>query len=256
VPQGISADLIASQDGFSRSELDQYALESHRKAAKAQQAGYFRSLFALVKGEDGAPLLTEEDHIRPDATLAALEQLPPAFAKLGDELASQGIIGADKPIPRVTPVHTAGTSSGIADGASALLIANGAFVKEFNLKPRARIIGTHAEGSDPVSMLRGPSGCCLQLLKSCGMSVQDVDLWEINEAFAVVPLETIRKLAIDPARVNIMGGAIAKGHPLGATGAILLASLITELERENRSIGCVTLCVAGGQSVATLVERC
>jgi acetyl-CoA C-acetyltransferase len=256
VPQGISADFIATNEGISRNELDRFALASHKKAAKAQEEGYFQSSFSFVRGEDGTPLLTEENHIRADASLAALENLPPAFAQLGEELSARGILGPNTAIPKVAHVHTAGTSSGIADGASALLIANGDFAKEFNLKPRARILGSHSRGSDPISMLTGPADCCAELLKSCGMSVDDVDLWEINEAFAVVPIQTIGRLGIAPEQVNIKGGAIARGHPLGATGAILLTSLITELEKENLSVGCVVLCIAGGQSVATLVERC
>jgi len=255
VPQGISADFIATNEGISRSELDQFALNSQRKATKARDEKYFQSSYALVESH-GGPLLTEEDHIRPDATLSALSELPPAFAKLGEELTLQGIIGENKPISHVTHLHTAGTSSGIADGAAALLIAGDSFVEKFNVKPRAKILATCARGSDPIAMLLGPSGCCTELLSKCGMSVQDVDLWEINEAFAVVPIETIRRLKIDPARVNIKGGAIARGHPLGATGAILLTSLIAELEKEDLSVGCVVLCVAGGQSVGILVQRC
>ena len=256
VPQGISADLIATQDGISRGELDQFALDSHRKATKAHDAGYFQSSYSLVRDESGSPLLTEEDHVRSDATLSALSELPPAFAKLGEELTIQGVIGDNKVISQVVHMHTAGTSSGIADGAGILLIGSGSIVEQLNARPRARILGTRSRGSDPISMLRGPADCCAELLRSCGMSVKDVDLWEINEAFAVVPIQTMRRLNIPPERVNIRGGAIARGHPLGATGAILLTALLTELEKENLSIGCAVLCVAGGQSVATLIQRC
>jgi acetyl-CoA C-acetyltransferase len=256
VPQGICADFIASSESIDRSTLDEFALESQKRATRASQEKYFHSLYSYVKGSDGQALLNDEDHIRPDASLAALGALPAAFAGLGEQLTQLGVIGGDRPLSNITYRHTAGNSSGIADGAGALLIAGNGFVRKFNLKPRARIIGTRASGSDPITMLSGPADCCEQLLKAQGMTVKDVDLWEINEAFAVVPLQTIRKLGISPEQVNIKGGSIARGHPLGATGAILLASMVLELEKENKSTGCVVLCVAGGQSVATLVERC
>lgn len=256
VPQGISADFIATSEGIPRSELEQFALASHRKASKARKEGYFKPAFAYVRGTDGEPLLSEEDHIRDDASLASMEKLPLAFDQVFQHLCHQGVISDDSPLKGSVHVHTAATSSGIADGAGVLLLASGSLVKELNLKPRARIVATRSRGSDPISMLTGPADCCTDLLKSRGMTVKDVDLWEINEAFAVVPLQTIRRLTISSDKVNIAGGAIARGHPLGATGAILLTSLITELEREDLSVGCVVLCVAGGQSVATLIERC
>lgn len=256
VPQGICADYVASLENVSRDELDLFAFESHKKATAAQHEGFFRPSFAFVKNQEGIPLLTEEDHIRTDASLNALQQLNPAFTKLAEELSALGIIGDGKPIPNVQPVHTAGSSSGIADGASSVLLAGGEVVKKLNLKPRAKILGTRSRGSDPIAMLTGPADCCADLLASCGMTVKDVDLWEINEAFAVVPIQTMRRLGISPERVNIKGGSIARGHPLGATGAILLTSVISELEQKDLSIGCAVLCVAGGQSVATLVQRC
>lgn len=255
VPQGISADFIAATDNFSREELDQFALSSHIKAHAAAKKNYFDSAFAFVKDENGSPLLTRDDHIRPDASIEGLSQLKPAFAALEDQLTSDGLIGEGKEISRVSPVHTAGNSSGIADGAAAVLIGNDDFVARTGAKPRARIVGISTRGSDPISMLTGPSACCNHILKSCGMSAKDIDLWEINEAFAVVPIHAIHRLDIDPARVNINGGAIALGHPLGATGSILLVSLITALEKEDKNIGCVTLCVAGGQSIAAVIER-
>lgn len=256
VPQGICADFLATREGLQRNDLDSYALESHRKAAAAREQGYFQPLYSFVEGPDSRPLLLDEDHIRDDASLEKLSMLPPAFSTLGAELEAQGIIGAGRPISALQYLHTAGTASGIADGAGALLIASGRFAADCGASPRARVLGTCARGSDPIAMLTGPAGCCEELLRSCRMSVRDVDLWEINEAFAVVPLETMRRLQIDPARVNIKGGSIARGHPLGATGAILLACLAAELEKEDRAVGCAVLCVAGGQSVATLIERC
>lgn len=256
VPQGISADFIATQEGVSRAQLDEFALDSQRKAVAGRAKGYFQSSYAFVKGEDGKPLLAEENHIRDDANLAALGALSPAFAPLGAALTARGIIGDNTALPGIIHAHTAGTASGIADGAGVLLVAGNSVIEKFALKPRAQIIGTKARGSDPITMLTGPTDCCLELLESCGMTVQDVDLWEINEAFAIVPMQTMRRLKISPDRVNIAGGSIARGHPLGATGAILLTSLIAELEREDKNVGCAVLCVAGGQSVATLVRRC
>ncbi len=255
VPQGISADFIAATDGFSRHELDEFSLSSHRNAAAAAEKNYFQSAYALVKDESGTALLTRDDHIRPDASLEGLSQLKPAFAALEEELTRAGVIGEGKTISKVRPFHTAGNSSGIADGASAVLIANEDFIAQARIKPRARIVKIVARGSDPIVMLNGPAACCSEVLDNCGMSPKDIDLWEINEAFAVVPLQTMRQLNLDPGRVNINGGAIALGHPLGATGSILLVSLITALEKEDKSVGCVTLCVAGGQSISAVVER-
>ncbi len=255
VPQGISADFIAATDGFTRQELDEFSLSSHRKAHAAAQKNYFQSAYALVKDESGNPYLMRDDHIRPDTSLESLGQLKPAFAALEEELTAAGLIGNGKEISRVLPVHTAGNSSGIADGAACVLIANEDFIDKSGAKPRACIVSIVARGSDPIAMLTGPSSCCNQALKVCGMDPKDIDLWEINEAFAVVPIQTMRRLNLDPDRVNVNGGAIALGHPLGATGAILLVSMITALEKEDKNIGCVTLCVAGGQSIAAVIER-
>lgn len=255
LPQGISADFIAATDGFTREELDRFSLTSHQKAHAAAQKNYFESAYALVRDEAGKPFLTGDDHIRPDTSMEGLSQLKPAFAALEEEMTAAGLIGEGKTLSKVAPYHTAGNSSGIADGASAVLLANDDFISKSGAKPRARIVKIVTRGSDPVVMLNGPGPCCSQVLKDCGMSAKDIDLWEINEAFAVVPLQTIRLLNLDPARVNINGGAIALGHPLGATGSILLVSLITALEKEDKSVGCVTLCVAGGQSIAAIVER-
>lgn len=255
VPQGISADFIAASNGFTREELDEFSLHSHQKAYAAAQKHYFQSAYALVKDEAGTPLLTRDEHIRPDTSMEGLGQLKPAFAALEEQLSAAGVIGEGKALDRFGPFHTAGNSSGIADGAAAVLVANERFIEQSNIKPRSRILKIVARGSDPIVMLNGPSACCDQVLKECGMSVKDIDLWEINEAFAVVPLQTIRNLKLDPDRVNVNGGAIALGHPLGATGSILLVSLITALEKEDKQIGCVTLCVAGGQSISAVIER-
>ncbi|MBX9951525.1 MAG: acetyl-CoA C-acyltransferase [Candidatus Obscuribacterales bacterium] len=255
VPQGISADYIAASDGFTREELDEFSLSSHRKAHVAAEKKYFEAAYAFVRDESGNPLLTRDDHIRPETSMDGLSQLKPAFAALEEELIKECVIGEGKAISKVGPFHTAGNSSGIADGASAIIVANEDFVARSGVKPRARILKVVARGSDPIVMLNGPSACCTEVLKDCGMSPQDIDLWEINEAFAVVPLQTMRNLGLDPAKVNVNGGAIALGHPLGATGSILLVSLITALEREDKNVGCVTLCVAGGQSISCVIER-
>lgn len=256
VPQGISADFIAANDGFTREELDQYAVMSHRKAAASRQKNYFEGAFAYVRNESGEIALLKDDHIRADTNLAGLSQLKPAFAGLEEELTRAGLIGDGKAISAVSPFHTAGNSSGIADGAAAIVVANEEYISKSSQKPRARIVAVSTRGSDPISMLTGPAACCNDALSKCGMTANDIDLWEINEAFAVVPLQTIRKLKVDADKVNINGGAIALGHPLGATGSILLVSLMTALEKEDKSIGCVTLCVAGGQSISAIIERC
>lgn len=232
-PQGIAADHIAEHEKISREELDSFALSSHNKAAKALSEDYFQANYAFVKDDSGNILLTKEDHARADTSLEALAKLKSSFISF----------------------HTAGNSSGIADGAASVLVANEATVNARGLKPRARILAVASSGSDPVEMLTGPAACALSLLAKLGMQAKNVDLWEINEAFAVVPLYTIKRLGIDPGKVNIKGGAIALGHPLGATGSILLMSLINSLEKENKQTGCAVLCVAGGQSVAILIER-
>jgi acetyl-CoA C-acetyltransferase len=254
-PQGISADFIATTQGIGRNQLDEYSLQSQKKATSALAQGFFNPSYAFVPGPDNNPLLLHEDHIRPEATLEGLTALAPAFAKIGAELTAMGVIGANKPIPVINHLHTAGSSSGIADGASLLLVAGDSFIEESGIKPRAKILATAARGSDPVSMLTGPADCCLAALKRVGLTANDVDLWEINEAFAIVPIQTMARLNIGPEQVNVWGGAIALGHPLGATGGILLTSLISALEQRNLSIGCAVLCVAGGQSVATVVQR-
>ena len=254
-PQGISADLIATTEGISRSELDQYSLQSHQRASAAMAAKVFDSSYALVSGADDKPLLMHEDHFRSDASLEGLSALSPAFVKVAADLAAMGLIGEGKEIDHVTHMHTAGSSSGIADGAAMVMVANEEFLKTSGVKPRAQILATAARGSDPVTMLSGPAECAELALRRAGLTPKDVDLWEINEAFAVVPLQTIRKLDIDAGKVNAWGGAIALGHPLGATGGVLLATLVNALEQKKLSIGCVVLCVAGGQSVATVVRR-
>jgi acetyl-CoA C-acetyltransferase len=263
VPQGISADLIATLEGFTREELDRFALESQRRAAEAQRECRFgRSLFPVRDPESGETLLERDEFLRPDTTPEALAGLAPAFEKAGatpagpngetlDEIARTRYPQAGE----IRHLHTAGNSSGIVDGAAAVLLASEGYVRAHGLKPRARVrsMATHAE--DPLIMLTAPAETARKALRKAGMEPGDVDLWEINEAFAAVPLQTIRKLELDPERVNVNGGAIALGHPLGATGAMLLGTALDELERRGLATALVTLCIAGGQGVATILER-
>lgn len=263
VPQGISADLIASLEGFSRQDVDRFALESQRRAALAQQEGRFsRSLFPIHDPETGRMALERDEYPRPATTLEGLAQLEPAFATLGstaagfhgetwDELALRRY----PQIGQITHVHTAGNASGIVDGAAAVLVASEEYAREHGLKPRARIRAMATIGSEPVIMLTAPAPASRKALKLAGMTTHDIDLWEINEAFAAVPLQTMRSLELDPEKVNVNGGAIALGHPLGATGAILLGTALDELERRDLTTALITLCIGGGQGIATIIER-
>ncbi|HEV2148454.1 MAG TPA: acetyl-CoA C-acetyltransferase [Longimicrobiaceae bacterium] len=263
VPQGISADLIATLEGFGREELDRFALESQRRAAEAQRECRFgRSLFPVRDPETGETLLERDEYLRPDTTPEALAGLAPAFEKVGatpagpdGETLDQVALARYPQAGEVRHLHTAGNSSGIVDGAAAVLLASGGYVRAHGLRPRARIrsMATHAE--DPLIMLTAPTETARKALRRAGMEAADVDLWEINEAFAAVPLQTIRRLELDPERVNVNGGAIALGHPLGATGAMLLGTALDEMERRGLATALVTLCIAGGQGVATVIER-
>jgi len=263
VPQGISADLIASLEGISREELDAFALESQRKAAVAQSNCYFgRGLFPVKDPATGQVVLEKDEHPRHDTTIEGLASLNPAFVALGatpvgpnGETLDQIALARYPQLSEVRHVHTAGNSSGIVDGAAAVLIGSGDYAKGHGLKPRARIRAMATIGSEPLIMLTAPAPASRRALKKAGMSVQDIDLWEINEAFAVVPLQTIRSLGVDPGKVNVNGGAIALGHPLGATGAILLGTALDELERRDLSTALITLCIGGGQGIATIIER-
>ncbi|MBB4639034.1 acetyl-CoA C-acetyltransferase [Longimicrobium terrae] len=263
VPQGISADLIATMEGFSREELDAFALRSQRLAAEAQAAGRFTgSLFPVLDPETGAVALSEDEYLRPDTTIEALAGLKGAFAAAGATAAGPNGETLDEialaRFPReggIRHLHTAGNSSGIVDGAAAVLIASPEYARANGLKPRARIRSMAILAEDPVIMLTAPAETARKALRKAGMEVGDIDLWEINEAFAAVPLQVIRRLGIDIDRVNVNGGSIALGHPLGATGAILLGTALDELERRNLSTALITLCIAGGQGVATVIER-
>jgi len=262
VPQGISADLIATLEGFSREDVDRFALESQKKAARAIEEGRFAGSLFMVQSDDGAPLTDKDEHLRPDTTLANLAQLGPSFAQMG--AAPVGPNGetldqlAVKVYPRagaINHVHTAGNSSGIVDGACAVLVGSKEFGQSAGIKPRARIRAMATAGAEPVIMLTAPAPASRRALERAKMSVADIDLWEINEAFAVVPLHTARQLEIDPERINVNGGAIALGHPLGATGAMLLNTALDELERRQKATALITLCIGGGMGIATIIER-
>lgn len=263
VPQGISADLIATLEGFTREEVDRFALESQRRAAEARRECRFsRSLFPVRDPETGETALERDEYLRPETTLEALAGLPAAFEELGakpvgpdGETLDQVVLARYPAAGRIRHVHTAGNSSGIVDGAAAVLLASEGYAREHGLRPRARIrsMATHAE--EPMIMLTAPTETARRALRKAGMSAGDVDLWEINEAFAAVPLQVMRNLELDPERVNVNGGSIALGHPLGATGAILLGTALDELERRGLATALVTLCIAGGQGVATVIER-
>jgi acetyl-CoA C-acetyltransferase len=263
VPQGISADLIATLEGFSREEIDAVALRSQKRAAVAIEDRRFGKSLIIAKDTRSRATLLERDELpRPGTTAEALAALAPAFVDMGnaivgkngetlDQIALAGYPAAQS----IRHVHTAGNSSGIADGAAAVVIASERYVKEHNIKPRARIRTMTTIGSDPVLMLTAPALVSEKALRMAGMSTSDIDIWEINEAFAAVVLQTIRKLAIDPERVNVNGGAIALGHPLGATGAMLIGTAIDELERSNKATALITMCIGGGQGIATILER-
>ncbi|WP_373046833.1 acetyl-CoA C-acetyltransferase [Vulgatibacter sp.] len=261
VPQGIGADLIATREGYTRAMIDEVALRSQRNAAAAIEAGRFaRSLVPVVDPATGKVVLDREENPRPATTAEALAALPASFVGLGasevDGATLDGI--ALRPYPDTTGIrhiHSAGNSSGLADGAAAVAVASTDFVRAHGLKPRARIRAMATVGSEPVIMLTGPAPASRKALRATGMEASDIDLWEINEAFAAVVLQTIRSLGIEEDRVNVNGGAIALGHPLGATGAMLLGTLIDELERRDLSTGLVTMCIGGGQGIATIVER-
>ena len=261
VPQGISADLIATLEDFSRGDLDRFAMESQQKAAAALADNRFeKSLIPVLDGE-GNLALEHEDFPRPDTTAEGLGALAPAFEAMG-AYAPDGGETFDEMALRVYPqakaikhVHHAGNSSGIVDGAGAVLVASESYAKEHMLKPRARVKAMASVGSEPVIMLTAPGPASRRALQKAGMEVADIDLWEINEAFATVPLKTMRDLEIAPERVNVNGGSIALGHPIGATGAILVGTALDELERRDKETALITMCIGGGMGIATIIER-
>ncbi|HXF86929.1 MAG TPA: acetyl-CoA C-acetyltransferase [Xanthobacteraceae bacterium] len=256
LPQGISADLIATKYGFSRDDVDAYAVESQQRAAKAWENGRFKKSVIPVKDVNGITLLAKDEHMRPDTTMQTLGALQPSFAQWGEMGGFDAVAVQRYPeVEAINHVHTPGNSSGIVDGAAAVLIGSKKAGKAAGLKPRAKIRAFANIGSEPSIMLTGPIPVTEKVLKKAGMTKKDIDLFEVNEAFASVVLRYMQALNIDHAKVNVNGGAIAMGHPLGATGAIILGTLLDELERRDLSTGLVTLCIGIGMGTATIIER-
>jgi acetyl-CoA C-acetyltransferase len=261
VPQGISADLIATLEGFTRQQLDTFATASQDKAAAALQAGRFARSIVPVTDKAGQIVLAHDEYPRAGTTVDTLATLKPSFEAMGAFRPADGE-SFDEMALRIYPhvqkiqhVHHAGNSSGIVDGAGAVLIASPDYARAHGLQPRARVVSLATVGAEPVIMLTAPTPASHKALHKARMSVDDIDLWEINEAFAVVPLKTMRDLEIDPDKVNVNGGAIALGHPIGATGAMLIGTVLDELERRDLTTGLVTLCIGGGMGIATIIER-
>lgn len=254
-PQGIGADVIATLDGFSRADVDAYAAESQRRAAHAWQNGYFQKSVIPVRDVIDQVLLDRDEHIRPGTTVEALSTLKPSFVGLGAAGFDSVALQRYPQLEAINHVHTGGNSSGIVDGAAGVLLGNKSFGERAGLKPRARIKAFTTIGSEPTIMLTGPAPVTQKLLKKVGMSIKDIDLVELNEAFAAVVLRYLRKMDLDPAKVNPNGGAIAMGHPLGATGAMILGIALDELERRNLGTALITLCAGNGLGIATLIER-
>jgi acetyl-CoA C-acetyltransferase len=255
VPQGIGADLIATIEGFSRADVDAFALESQRRAAKAREAGYFAHSLVPVRDFLGQTILDQDEFIKPHTTLEGLAQLKPAFEQLGAMGFDMVALQRYPQIERIHHVHHAGNSSGIVDGAAAVLIGSEAAGKTHGLNPRARIVAAALSGADPSIMLTGPMPAARKALAKAGMTVEQIDLFEVNEAFAAVVMRFMKEMKVPPDKVNVNGGAIAMGHPLGATGAMIMGTLVDELQRRQLRYGMVTLCVGGGMGIATIVER-
>lgn len=256
VPQGVSADLIATKYGYSRSDADALAVRSQKLAGEATEKGYFKNSMAPVYDQTGALLLDYDELQRPQTTLEDLAQLTPSFEKMGKEMGFDSVAIQRYPeVEKIHHIHHPGNSSGIVDGAAAVLIGNREFSSAFGRKPRARIRAFATSGSEPAIMLTGPAPATEKALKLAGMSITDIDLFEVNEAFASVVLRFMDVLDVPIDKVNVNGGSIAMGHPLGATGALLIATVLDELERRNLATGLVTLCVGAGMGIATIIER-
>ncbi len=256
VPQGISADLLATVEGFDRSAVDGYAARSHARAAKAWADGAFDRAVVPVRDRVGQVILDRDEHIRPDASQETLGGLTPSFAGIG-ELGGFDAVALQRYhwLDRIEHVHTAGNSSGIVDGAALVLVGSEAAGYDLGLTPRARVAAAAVTGAEPTIMLTGPAVAARKALSRARLRADQIDLYEVNEAFAAVPLRFIRDLDLDPEQVNVNGGAIAMGHPLGATGAMLLGTLLDELERREQRYGMATLCVGGGMGISTIIER-
>ncbi len=257
VPQGISADIIATQYGFSRDDADALAVESQKRAARAWAEGRFARSVVPIRDQNGLVILDRDEYMRPGTDMQTLGALSPAFKAMGEVMPGFDKIAMMKypHLERIEHIHHAGNSSGIVDGAAAVLIGNKEFGLAHGLKPRARIRATAKIGTDPTIMLTGPVPVTEKILRDSGMTISDIDLYEVNEAFAAVVLRFMQAFDVDPALVNVNGGAIAMGHPLGATGAIIIGTLLDELERTGKGVGLATLCIASGMGAATIIER-
>ena len=255
VPQGVSADLIATLEGFSRADLDAFAAESHRRAAAAQAAGHFNRSIVPVTDLNGLTMLAQDETIRPGTSVESLSKLMPSFEMMGTMGFDATALDKYTMIEKIQHVHHAGNSSGIVDGAALVLLGSKEAGIKAGLKPRAKVRMCSVIGSEPTIMLTGPTPACLKALHKARMQASDIDLWEINEAFATVPMKTARDLGVSLDRVNVNGGAIAMGHPLGATGALILGTALDELERTGKSTALASLCIGAGMGIATIIER-
>jgi len=256
IPQGVSADLIATMEGYSRQDVDEYAVESQRRAGAAWDQGFFATSVVAVRDQNGVPILEHDEAMRPDADMQSLGALDPSFAMMA-EMGGFGSVATQKypEVEKLDHVHHAGNSSQIVDGAAAILIGSGESAKTVGLTRRARILSCVSIGSEPTIMLTGPVEASRIALDKVGMQFGDVDLWEVNEAFASVPMYFMDKTSVPHDKVNVNGGAIAMGHPLGATGGMILGTLVDELERADKEVGVATLCAASGQAIAMVIER-
>ena len=254
-PQGIGADLIATLEGFSRQDVDAYALHSQQKAARARADGSFNKSLVPVQDQNGVILLDQDEFIRAESTLEGLAKLKPSFEMMGQMGFDATALRVYSHVERINHVHTPGNSSGIVDGAALMLIGSEAKGRALGLQPRARIVATAVTSTDPTIMLTGPAPATRKALAKAGLRVEDIDLFEVNEAFASVVLKFIKDMAVDPDKVNVNGGSIAMGHPLGATGCAILGTLLDELETRRLRYGLATLCVGGGMGIATIIER-
>jgi acetyl-CoA C-acetyltransferase len=255
MPQGIGADLIATLAGFSRKDVDTYALASQQRAHAAQTAGYFARSVVPVLDALGQTILAQDEFIKPHTTLEGLAQLRPSFEQMGAMGFDAVALKRYPQVERVQHVHHAGNASGIVDGAAAVLVGSEAMGKRYGWAPRARVVATALSGADPTIMLTGPMPAARKALAKAGLSIEQIDLFEVNEAFAAVPMRFMAEMGVPQEKVNVNGGAIAMGHPLGATGAMILGTLIDELHRRGLRYGLATLCVGGGMGIATIVER-
>jgi acetyl-CoA C-acetyltransferase len=256
IPQGVSADLIATTEGFSREDVDSYALRSQERAAKAWVGGYFAKSVVPVVDRNGVTILDRDEHMRPESTLEGLGKLKPSFEAIG-EFGGFDAVALQKYhwVEKINHVHSAGNSSGIVDGAALVLVGSEEAGKAAGLTPRARVVATATSGADPTIMLTGPTPATRKALAKAGLTIDDIDLFELNEAFAAVVLKYQRDLGIPDEKLNVNGGAIAMGHPLGATGAMLIGTMVDELERRDGRYAVVTLCIGGGMGLATIIER-